>query len=86
MKRAILAQHNIEWDQIFVQILVQRLLNSLRERWICKLSPLFKQDMLPTSKDMINFLSAELATMKAMTTNSSTMSMDKIKTNSKTTN
>ena len=70
-KKAILAQHNVEWEQVFVQIMEHQLPSNLEERWIRKLSPLIESDTAPTSKDLIDFLTAELATMEALATNGS---------------
>ena len=61
VKKSILTQHNVEWEQVFVQIMERQLPSNLEERWIRPLSPLIESDTAPTSKDLINFLTAELA-------------------------
>ena len=76
-KKAILAQHNVEWEQVFVQIIEHQLPSNLEERWIRKLSPLIESDTAPTSKDLIDFLTAELATTEALATNGSFNSKSK---------
>ena len=72
-KKAIsaLAQNNVEWEQVFVQIIEHQLPSNLEERLIRKLSLLIEFHTAPTYKNLIDFLTAELATMEALATNGS---------------
>ena len=69
-KRALLSQFNVEWDQVFIQVVEQQLPTSLQERWIRKLTPSIEADAPTTSEEMIEFLTAELAMLEAVKGNS----------------
>ena len=69
-KRALLSQFNVEWDQVFIQVVEQQLPTSLQERWIRKLTPSIEADAPTTLEEMIEFLTAELAMLKAVKGNS----------------
>ena len=69
-KRALLSNFNVNWDQVFVQVIEQQLPSSLQERWIRKLTPSIEADTPTASEEMIQFLTAELATLEAVKGNS----------------
>ena len=75
-KRSVLAQHDVKWDQIFVQILESQLSRQLLERWMRKISPLIDSDQAPNSDLLFEFLSTELTTMESLGTSRSRSDKD----------
>ena len=76
-KQAILQQHNAIFDQVLTQIVKMQLPKVVEERWIRKLSPLIESDTAPSVPDLLDFLTSKLATLEALTPNSSRSSKPK---------
>ena len=65
-KKAILTDHGVTWDQLFVQIVENQLSRPLKEKWVRKLCPMIENDEVPDSEKLLNFLLSELAAMELL--------------------
>jgi len=65
-KKAILTDHGVIWDQLFVRIVESQLSRLLKEKWVRKMCPMIENDEVASFEKLIDFLHSVLAAMEVL--------------------